>query len=938
MQSSSMQSSSPKPSEPAWHALPVEQALSNVQSSDRGLTGEEAKARLAKYGPNSIQRSSGDSVLKLLWRQIDNPLIWVLIGSAVLAVVLGKAVDGAVVLAVVVINTVIGFIQEYRAGRAIDALVDMVPENATVIRDGKRDSLPVADLVPGDIVLLASGDRVPADIRLIAVRNLRIEEAALTGESLPTEKSSHEVDAQAGIGDRACIAFGGTLVTFGTGTGVVVTTGNETELGRISTLLREVVDLETPLTKALESIGKVITVSVLVVSLIMVAIGVARMVSHGVAFGAALKDTLVFAIALAVGAIPEGLPAIVTIALAIGVQRMASRRAIVRQLPAVETLGSTTTICSDKTGTLTRNEMTVQALWAAAGEFELTGVGYEPSGDLTQAGQAVQEVPGVVQDMARYGVLCNDATVCHEKDTWKLTGDPTEAALVTAAMKLGLDVDRERKNAERVNVIPFESENQFMATLNLSSNETQRIIMKGAPEVVLRHCAKQVGGDALDPTDVLRRVERMANGGMRVLAIATKERGASSTNLEIGDVQSEMELVGLVGMLDPPRREAIAAIETCKAAGISVVMITGDHQGTAAAIGKQLGLSPDGKVVTGAELEAASDQQLREIVRNNNVFARVAPEHKLRLVRALQADGHVVAMTGDGVNDAPALKQSNIGIAMGITGTAASREASDIVLTDDNFASIAAAVEEGRRVYDNLIKSLAFVLPTNLGLALILIYAVAFFPFNSATGEQLLPILPVQLLWINLVAAVSLALPLAFEAKEPDLMLRPPRAPDEPVLNRFVLFRTVLVALLMAAGAIGLFYVKYQHDLAKGTGIEQAIAQAQTITVTTVIMFQIFYLLNCRSLKGSVFEIGLFSNPTVFIGIAVVLGLQAAFIYTPFLNSVLSSSPIELDEIGLAIAVGASILPVISVEKWWRKRRDPVRSPELPRVPHPERT
>lgn len=927
-----MQSSPSTTSQPAWHALTVEQALREVQSNERGLTNEEAKNRLDRHGPNTIQRTSSDSVLKLLWRQIDNPLIWVLNGSAVLAMVLGKAVDGAVVLAVVVINTIIGFIQEYRAGKAIDALAGMVPENAAVIRDGKRDNLPVADLVPGDIVVLASGDRVPADVRLIAARNLRIEEAALTGESLPTDKSLNQVDVQAPIGDRSCIAFGGTLVTFGTGTGVVVATGNHTELGRISTMLREVVDLQTPLTKALESIGKVITVSVLVVSLIMVAIGVARMVNHGIAFGAALKDTLVFAIALAVGAIPEGLPAIVTIALAIGVQRMASRRAIVRQLPAVETLGSTTKICSDKTGTLTRNEMTVQALWTTTGDFELTGVGYDPTGDLIQAGQVVREVPQIVRDLARYGVLCNDATVCPEKDSWKLSGDPTEAALVTAAMKLGLDVDNERRDGRRIDVIPFESENQFMATLHDSPSDTQQIVMKGAPEVVLQHCSSLLGSDTFDSREILGKVEHMASRGMRVLAVATKQRSGSSTDLETGDVQSDMELTGLVGMMDPPRREAIAAIETCKAAGISVVMITGDHQGTAAAIGKQLGLSPDGKVVTGAELEAASDQQLREITRSNNVFARVAPEHKLRLVRALQADGHVVAMTGDGVNDAPALKQSNIGVAMGITGTAASREASDIVLTDDNFASIAAAVEEGRRVYDNLIKSLAFVLPTNLGLALILIYAVAFFPFNSVTGEQLLPILPVQLLWINLVAAVSLALPLAFEAKEPDLMLRPPRAPEEPVLNRFVLFRTVLVAVLMAAGAIGLFYVEYNRDLANGVAIELAIAEAQTIAVTTVIMFQIFYLLNCRSLKGSVFEIGMLSNPTVFIGIAVVLVLQAAFIYTPFLNGVLSSSPIELDDIGLAIAVGASILPVITVEKWWRKRHAPVRSTESAHV------
>ncbi|MGE5788122.1 MAG: cation-translocating P-type ATPase [Myxococcales bacterium] len=925
-----MQPRHPELSVPAWHSLPVDEVLRDVESSAQGLPDEEAQQRLAKWGSNVIQRASSTGIWKLLWQQVNSPLIWVLNGSAILAMALGKRVDGAVVLAVVVINTIIGFIQEFRAGKAIDALVDMVPENATVIREGKRCSLPVADLVPGDVVVLGSGDRVPADIRLIATRNLRLQEAALTGESLPTEKSSKPVDAKAGIGDRSCMAFGGTLVTFGTGTGVVVTTGNKTELGRISTLLREVIDLETPLTKALEVIGKVITVSVLVVSLIMVIIGVARMVAHGMAFTTALKDALVFAIALAVGAIPEGLPAIVTIALAIGVQRMAARRAIVRQLPAVETLGSTTTICSDKTGTLTRNEMTVQALWTKLGDYEVTGVGYEPTGELKQHGRLVPEVPEPIRDLGLYAALCNDAEVFREQEFWKLTGDPTEGALVTAAMKLGIAVDAERKHLERVSTIPFESENQFMATIHRMPDEKRLIVMKGAPEVVLGHCSRMAGGDTFEKADVLRKVEELARRGMRVLAIATKRRSEPQNDLEAQHVEREMELVGLVGMLDPPRREAIAAIETCKAAGIAVKMITGDHQGTAAAIGEQLGLTQDGTAITGATIEVASDQELQELVRSNHVFARVAPEHKLRLVRALQADGQVVAMTGDGVNDAPALKQSNIGVAMGITGTAASREAADIVLTDDNFASIAAAVEEGRRVYDNLIKSLAFVLPTNLGLAFILIYAVAFFPFNAATQEQLLPILPVQLLWINLVAAVSLALPLAFEAKEPDIMLRPPRSPREPVLNRFVVFRTVLVAVLMTAGAIGLFYVEYHRAIADGVVVEQALREAQTIAVTTVIVFQIFYLMNCRSLKGSVFEIGLFSNRVVFIGIGVVIALQAAFIYVPFLNEVLGSAPLGLDHIGFAVAVGASILPVISVEKWWRKRNDASLHPPAP--------
>lgn len=897
----------------AWHNLAAEDAFRILESSESGLATDEANRRLAVHGPNILQRHSGDGPLQLLWRQINNPLIWVLIGSAGLAMGLGKITDGSVVFAVVVINTIIGFFQEYRAGKAIEALSDMVPEIAAVIRDGKRNDLPVADLVPGDVILLASGDRVPADVRLVTVSNLQIDEAALTGESVPVSKSPAAVDGKAGIGDRLCLAFSGTLVTYGTGTAVVVATGGKTELGRISTLLKEVTDLQTPLTKALESIGKIITFFVLAVSVVMVVVGMMRLSAQGVALGVAFKDTLIFAIALAVGAIPEGLPAIVTIALAIGVQRMAARRAIIRKLPAVETLGSTTTICTDKTGTLTRNEMTVQALWTPVGEFDVTGVGYEPAGVLRQNGRSIDEIPDAVRDLLLYGALCNDAVVFEEGGVWTLSGDPTEGALVTSALKLGVDVDAERETYARIDVIPFESENQFMATLHDAAG-ARKIIMKGAPEAVLRCCR------GIDPARVLQEVEAMAARGMRVLAIAVRRLESPVETLTMENVAGAMELAGLQGMIDPPRPEAIDAVQACHAAGITVKMITGDHHGTAAAIGRQLGLISDDDAVTGAEIQAVADEELKEVAAKSNVFARVAPEHKLRLVRALQASGHVVAMTGDGVNDAPALKQSNIGVAMGITGTAVSKESADIVLTDDNFASIVAAVEEGRRVYDNLIKSLVFVLPTNLGLAFILIYAVAFFPFDPVGKELILPMSPVQLLWINLVAAVSLALPLAFEVKEPDVMRRPPRSPQEPVFTRFVIFRTVIAAFLMTVGAIGLFQFEYWRNLAAGLAADRAMAEAQTMAVTTVIMFQIFYLQNCRSLKGSILKIGLFSNPAVFLGVTVVLLLQSAFIFAPFVHSIFGSSPLMPADLGLAILVGASILPVISVEKWWRNR------------------
>jgi Ca2+-transporting ATPase len=915
-----MTQASPKlPVLPIWHNLSVEEALGTTRSSETGLSQAEATRRLASHGPNILARQSSDGTLTLLWRQINSPLVWVLTGSAILAMGLGKLTDGGVVIAVVAINTIIGFVQEFRAGKAIEALVDMVPENATVVRDGKRDNLAVAELVPGDIILLASGDKVPADVRLLLARNLQIEEAALTGESVPTEKSSGSVAASAGLGDRLCMAYGGTLVTYGTATALVVATGSRTELGRISTLLKEATALQTPLTKALGSIGKVITGAVLAISFVMVLVGMLRMMAAGVGFGLALKDTLIFAVALAVGAIPEGLPAIVTIALAIGVQRMASRRAIVRKLPAVETLGSTTTICTDKTGTLTRNEMTVRALWTPLGAYEVTGVGYEPQGELRQDGKAVAPIPEAVNRLLLDGLLCNDAAVFLADGAWRLSGDPTEGALVTSALKFRADAELLRKTNARLDAIPFESENQFMATLHALPTGTWRLIMKGAPEVLLRRCGGAQGG-TFDPAAVLRAVDEMAAQGMRVLAIAARNLSAPIEHLEMQHVAEGMEFIGLQGMIDPPRTEAIEAVKVCHAAGITVKMITGDHKGTAAAIGRQLGLLTEGGAITGVELQASSDENLRLLVRTSNVFARVAPEHKLRLVKALQANDEVVAMTGDGVNDAPALKQSNIGVAMGITGTGVSKEAADIVLTDDNFASIAAAVEEGRRVYDNLIKSLAFVLPTNLGLALILIYAVAFFPFDPVSKELLLPMLPVQLLWINLVATVSLALPLAFEAKEPDIMRRHPRPPKEPVLSKFVIYRTLVTAVLMATGAIALFHHVYSNDLAAGVPAALALRQAQTITVSTVILFQIFYMINCRSLKGSILKIGMFSNPAIFVGVGVLLLLQVAFIYFPFLQGVFGSSPIEPYDLWLATLVGASVLPLISLEKWWRAR------------------
>ena len=911
-----------------WHSRASDDVLSALSATREGLTTDEARKRLAQYGANVLDKKGGASVMALIWGQINNPLIWVLIGSAVIAMLVDPAdgiKNGLVILAVVIINTIIGFAQEYKASKAIESLSAMVPEFATVQRNGKRVQLPVAELVPGDVVFLQSGDKVPADLRLFHLRTLQIEEAALTGESVPVEKMTDPVAENATLGDRRNMAFSGSLVTYGTGLGVVTTTGNGTELGRINTMLGETTAVATPLSIALHKIGIVLTVGIAVISVAILFVGTARAMSEGgVDLLTGLRESVIFAITLAVGAIPEGLPAIVTIALAIGVQRMAARRAVVRKLPSVETLGSTTVICSDKTGTLTRNEMTVQALYLpGSGAYRVEGTGYEPVGRLSKDGGHVTTVPDDVQELLLAGVLCCDATLECKDGRWQITGDPTEGALVTAGEKFGIHTANARVRHARLDTIPFESANQFMATLHEGDAEGMKIIIKGAPEVVLKRCGN------VDPDTALRQVEAFAAEGMRVLGFAEKRFDRAGLTLE--DCARGFEFTGLQAMIDPPRAEVIDAIRACHQAGITVKMITGDHMGTAQAIGEQLGIATHGaKAVTGVQLAEMDAAALREIVKDHNVFARVAPEHKLGLVRALQDNGHVTAMTGDGVNDAPALKQSNIGVAMGITGTSVSKEAADIVLTDDNFTSITAAVEEGRRVYDNLIKSLAFVLPTNLGLALILIYAVAFFPLVKKTidgqmvKDLLLPMLPTQLLWINLVAAVTLALPLAFEAKEPDVMNRPPRDPKEPVLNRFVVFRTFLAATLMTAGAVGLFLWRYELEMAArvSTGLTEAqiVSEAQTMAVTTVIMFQVFYMLSCRSLKDSVFKIGFFSNKTVFIGVGTVVALQASFIYAPPMQAIFSTYPLTTQSLLVSALVGAIILPVISIEKLIRNR------------------
>ena len=892
-----------------WHSIDYNEVLNILKSSANGLNSEEVKDRLKTYGVNELKRKSKDSVLKVLWRQVNNPLIWVLIGSSTLATALGKITDGMVVLGVVVINSIIGFIQEYKAGKAIEALSSMVPENATVIRNGIIVTIPVSDIVPGDIVQVAAGDRIPADMRILQQKSLQIEEAALTGESVPSQKNSESVHADAVIGDRKCMVYSGTLVVSGTATAIVVNTGMNTELGKISDMLNEAVDLETPLKQKLGVIGKYLTLGIIAITLVIMIVGTSRALGQGVLLFDALKESIIFAIALAVGAIPEGLPAVVTIALAIGVQRMAKRKAIIRKLPAVETLGSTTIICSDKTGTLTRNEMTVNELWNFNYNVQVSGVGYHKTGKFKQDGFEILNLPDEMLLLLKKAVLCSDANVVYEGDNYSISGDPTEVSIVVAATKAGISIDGLRQEFVRKDVFPFDSENQFMLTLN------DNLILKGAPEVVLKRCSSHIGGISLDIQKIISQIELLGSKGMRVLAIAQKTKN-NSNQISIGDMESDFEFIGLIAMIDPPRIEAIESIKACHNAGITVKMITGDHQATARAIGIELGLSENGNVVTGVALSKMNDEELDKIIQSTNIFARVAPEHKLRLVKALQKNNEIVAMTGDGVNDAPSLKQSNVGVAMGITGTSVSKESADIVLADDNFSSIAAAVEEGRRVYDNLLKSLAFLLPTNLGLALILIFSIIFFPFDPITKVLLLPLLPTQLLWINLVAAIALALPLAFEVKEPNVMNRPPRKPNEPLFSRFVTFRVLFVSILMTLGTIALFTWEYADTLAKGMDQHDALARSQTIAVTFIIFFQIFYLINCRSLKDSFLKIGVFSNVFIFWGIGAILVFQALLIYTPFMQKIFGTASLDGEGLLMALISSSAIFVLISVEKW----------------------
>ena len=886
-----------------WHALSVKDALARLESGEDGLSDAEAARRQALHGPNRLPAARRRGALARLFAQFNNLLIQVLIGAAVVTGFLGHWVDTWVILGVVVVNAAIGFAQEGKAERALDAIRHMLSPRASVTRDGRRRTLPAEELVPGDVVLIEPGDKVPADLRLLRSRNLRIQEAVLTGESVAVEKATEAVEADAELATRRDMAFSGTLVSSGQGVGIVVGTGADTQIGRISGLLSEVETMTTPLLEQMDRFARLLAIVIL---------GIAAAVFAWGLWGQDRDATEMFmtVVGLAVAAIPEGLPAILTVTLAIGVQRMAGRNAIIRRLPAVETLGSVSTICSDKTGTLTCNQMTLRTVVTAGESFVASGVGYDPHGGFARDGGEVdpRDHPQLLE-ILRAAARCNDAGLHRTAGEWRVEGDPMEGALLAGAMKAGLDLDLEDERLPRSDVIPFETEHRLMATLHHDHDGQGYLFVKGAPERILDLCSRQREGEETEPltrADWEASIERIAGEGQRVLGIALRRLPADHRELTRADLEGEdMIFLGLLGLMDPPREEAIQAVHDCQAAGIRVKMITGDHALTARGIARQLNLTNHEEVITGRELDALSDAELARRVGEVDVFARTTPENKLRLVEALQAKQHVVAMTGDGVNDAPALKRADVGVAMGHGGTEVAREASEMVLADDNFASVAHAVREGRTVYDNLKKAILFLLPVNGGESLAILTAVM--------AGLTLPITPLQILWVNMVSSVALAMALAFEPPADRVMRRPPRRRDEAMLSGFLLWRISFVSLLFVSGVFGIFAWSQYH----GATLEEA----RTYAVNTLVVMEVFYLFSIRYLDASSLGLQpLKGTPAVLIAVAVVVSLQLLFTYAPFMERFFDTRPVDFVHGVEIIGIGLALFVALELEKWIRRR------------------
>jgi potassium/sodium efflux P-type ATPase len=881
-----------------WYQLDEKEVFRNLQTSEQGLSLAEASQRLHKYGPNTLPEEEGVSRLKMVLHQFTSPLIYILLAAAVVTATLGDYIDTGVIVSILILNAIIGFIQENKAETSVRALKSMVVSKAKVVRDGREKEIVTEDLVPGDAVLLSSGIRVPADLRLIQTIELKAEEAALTGESIPVEKGTKPIpDENLTPGDQKNMAFMGTIIVSGRSRGIVVETGARTVLGQIAREVKELSVTQTPLQQKIGKFGRFIGLLVLGSAIAIAAVGIS--------LGMSVIEIFKIVVAASVATVPEGLPIVVTVTMAIGISRMAKRNAIIRKLPAVETLGSTTVICSDKTGTLTKNEMTVKVIYDGRHSCEVTGSGYEPKGEILHEWEHTN--PDLRKDLlqvVRIGMLCNESNIYEEEGQFKVDGDPTEGALIVSALKAGLKQEEERSRYPQVAIIPFESDRGFMATLHRHENKSL-IFVKGAPEKVLDMCQESAAGIPLSREKVMETADHFAGDGMRVLAMASKDASLEKSNLSPQDIAGGFSLAGMQGMIDPPRPEAEEAVKGCRQAGIRVAMITGDHAVTASAIGKSMGItSGNAEALTGRELETMSDDDLFRRVKEVSVFARVSPQHKLRIVKQLMNQGEVVAVTGDGVNDAPALKAAHLGVAMGKTGTDVAREAADMVVTDDNFATIFHAVEEGRVVFDNIRKVVLFLIPTGFAAIVSILMAMVL-------GVPV-PYVAAQLLWINLVTNGLQDVALAFEPGEKDIIKRKPRHPKEGIMSRVMFERSVLVGLLISVGII----YNFTNALDDGDSLERA----RTVAVTTMVFFQFFQAWNSRSEHRSVFRINPLSNPFLFYSMVAALLAQIAVIYVPALQWVFRTEPLTGAEWVRIVLVALTVVVAVEVDKAIRRR------------------
>jgi P-type Ca2+ transporter type 2C len=903
----------------AWHSMTTEEAFAALDTNPRGLSQSEVETRLEKYGRNEVAKSEGSNWVGILLHQVKNPLVAVLVIAAVIAFLADEVIDTIVIAVVIVINTAIGFFQEFRAESAIEALRSRAAPQADVLRCEEGDrctdvSVDTAEIVPGDVILLESGDRIAADARIFEAASLEIDESMLTGESLTVTKTIDPLEADLAVADRTNLAYGGTVVTEGRGKAVVYATANNTQLGEIASLIQETEKAVSPLQRQTLELGKLLGFLAFGAGLLILVMGWIR--------GLGLQELFLFALAAVVSAIPEGLPAVMTITLAVGVNRMAKRNAIIRRLQAVDTLGATTVISSDKTGTLTTNQMTVQQVLAGGKRFEVTGLGYEPEGEFHIDGEPLD--PRDEEDLylaLQIATLTNDSRLLHEETEsgmrWGIRGDPTEAALIVAGRKAGLDKPDLEGEYPRINEIPFSSQKKYMATFHQTPDGGKQVYVKGAPETVLDFCSSiRKDGEVVKLTQdekemILQANTSMAEQALRVLGVAYQaidDQQVEQFKEVLDEGQGELIFAGLFGMMDPPREEVYEAIERCKRAGIRVIMATGDHQVTGEAIGRQVGiLEGDGRVCTGLQIDQLSDEELDAIILDTPVFARVSPAHKQRIVGSLQRHGEVVAMTGDGVNDAPALKAAEIGVAMGITGTDVTKETAEMILTDDNFASIVNATEEGRVVFQNVRKVVKFLISTNAGEILTILGAIFLLPVGQ------LIFTPVQILWVNLVTDGLLDITIALEPKEGDVMNEPPRRANARIINRSMLYIVLFVAIIMAVGTLGV----YLNAVSGGNS-----ERAQTMAFITIAMFQVFNSLNVRSQNRSLFEIGVFTNKYLIGAIIISVTLLYLATVVPFLQLALNTVPLRAEDWGLIVIVSSSIFILGEIRKFiWRRAK-----------------